>query len=261
MLLKRLIGVITVLDGWAVQSVGYRNYLPLGKPSIIAENFDRWQLDEIMVVDITRSRAGKGPNLKLIEAITEKEIMTPLCYVGGIRDTADALSAISRGADRVGVDNLFMRNEDRASSIADAVGRQAVIRVQPVVMQAGNLHAFDYLSKETVGRINVQHYIDNSNSFSELMLVDVQNEGILCGFNTDILAPFDDAQLQIICFGGITEKQQIKSLFFRKEVSAVAVGNSLSYQEIPNKRILEQTAVDVVRSTDFGGVTRGAREW
>ena len=55
MLKKRLIGVITVKDDWAVQSIGYKSYLPLGKPKIIAENLDRWGVDEIICLSIDRS--------------------------------------------------------------------------------------------------------------------------------------------------------------------------------------------------------------
>ena len=50
-------------------------------------------------------------------------------------------------------------------------------------------------------------------------------------------------------------------LFDYKEVSAVAIGNSLSYREIPSKKLLDQTEVDIARQTDFGLVTKGAREW
>ena len=49
MLKKRIIGSITVLNGWAVQSIGYSQYLPLGRPSVIAENLDRWGADEILI--------------------------------------------------------------------------------------------------------------------------------------------------------------------------------------------------------------------
>ena len=56
MLKKRLIGVITVLDGWAVQSFGYKKYLPLGKPKILAKNLDNWGADEILIQSINRTR-------------------------------------------------------------------------------------------------------------------------------------------------------------------------------------------------------------
>ena len=41
MLKKRLIGAITVKNGIAVQSFGYKKYLPIGSPKVIVENLDR----------------------------------------------------------------------------------------------------------------------------------------------------------------------------------------------------------------------------
>jgi cyclase len=54
--LKRLVGVITVKDGWAVQSIGYRRHLPMGRPEVVAENLDRWGVDEILLQCIDRDR-------------------------------------------------------------------------------------------------------------------------------------------------------------------------------------------------------------
>jgi cyclase len=260
-LLKRLIGVITVSDNWAVQSIGYNKYLPLGKPEVIAENFDRWQLDEILIVDITRSKYNKGPNLKMLEKIASKKIMTPLCYTGGIRCKNDAIDLISCGADRLGIDSLFRYDKNKAYSISDAVGRQAVIRIQPVFLKKSDLFIYDHLSKKIVEKLNIDELKKTSEFYSELMLVDTINEGYTESFNKKILKPLKNSNIQVICFGGITSKKQIKNLFDCKEVSAVAVGNSLSYQEIPNKKLLDQTEVDIVRQTDFGLVTQGAREW
>ena len=49
MLNKRLIGIVTVRQGWAVQSFCYNRYLPLGRPEFIVENLDRWGADEILI--------------------------------------------------------------------------------------------------------------------------------------------------------------------------------------------------------------------
>ena len=85
MIQKRLIGVITVKQGWAVQSFGYRRHLPMGRPEVVAENLDRWGVDEILLQCIDRSRHGLGPDLALLERISRKGLATPLIYQGGIR--------------------------------------------------------------------------------------------------------------------------------------------------------------------------------
>ena len=261
-MLKRLIGVITVKNNWAVQSIGYNKYLPLGRPEVIAENYDRWQLDEIILVDIDRSKSELGPNFELLEKITAKRIMTPLCYMGGVRDSADALRLISKGADRIALDSLFRDGPAAANEIANAIGRQAVIRVQPFVKREGQIFVYDHLTRAMGYQIDTQDFVgDNSQYFSELMIVDVENEGLLDAFSEELIFPFVGFDLQLICFGGITTSRQIKSLFSNAEVSAVAIANSLSYREIPHKSLLPTTEVDLARVTSYGETTKGAREW
>ena len=54
-MLKRLIGVLPIIDEHVVQSISYKKYLPIGKPEVITENLDKWQLDEILVVCLDSS--------------------------------------------------------------------------------------------------------------------------------------------------------------------------------------------------------------
>ena len=58
MLRKRLLGAVVVRQGWAVQSFGYRRWLPLGRPECLVENLDRWGADGIVVLAIDRGDQG-----------------------------------------------------------------------------------------------------------------------------------------------------------------------------------------------------------
>ena len=260
-MLKRLVGVITIHNDWAVQSIGYQQYLPLGRPEIIAENYDRWQFDEIMIIDIDRSKRGLGPNFEIVKKIAKKKILTPLCYVGGIRNRDDALELVGYGADRIGIDNLFRRNFTEANKITEALGRQAIIRIQPLIISKDKIYLYDYLNKKSNKLFYIDKFLEESKSFSELMIIDVHNEGKFNSFTKSMLLPFENEDLQIICFGGISSKLQISHLFEKKFVSAAAVGNFLSYKEIPHKEMLIKTEIEKIRMTSFGSTTRGAREW
>ena len=260
-MLKRLVGVITVKNNWAVQSIGYKKYLPLGRPEVLAENFDRWQLDEILIVDIDRSRLNLGPNFELLEKVTSKRLMTPLCYMGGIRNSHDALKCINKGADRIALDNLFRQDPVVANSIADSIGRQAIVRVQPLLVKGKEVFCYDYLQRCWSKRLDPENFVESSNHFSELMIVDVENEGVLEAFNERFISLFEGSDLQLICFGGISNRSQASRILSRPEVSAIAIGNSLSHKEIPHKSILPETEVDIARQTSFGKITRGAKDW
>src|SRR3989338_7969798 len=104
MLKKRLIGVVTVKSGWAVQSVGYQRYLPLGRPEWLVENLDRWGADEILLQCIDRSTADAGPDFELLDKVARLGLSTPLIYSGGIRSRDEGVAVIQRGADRIAVD-------------------------------------------------------------------------------------------------------------------------------------------------------------
>ena len=52
MLKKRIIAVLIISDNLVVQSIGFRKYLPVGKPEIAVEFLNEWGIDEIILLDI-----------------------------------------------------------------------------------------------------------------------------------------------------------------------------------------------------------------
>src|SRR5690554_2349668 len=118
MLRKRLIGVVTVRNGWAVQSFGYRRYLPLGRPECLVENLDRWGADEILVQVIDRSAGERGPDFDLLARLGRLGLETPLIYGGGVASADHAVRAIQSGADRVTVDQALHRAPDEVRRMA-----------------------------------------------------------------------------------------------------------------------------------------------
>ena len=71
-MIKRLIG-ITIKEDWVVQSFRFNEYLPLGRPETVVENLDRWQLDEILILNIDRTTSNLGPNFSLLEKLGDLE--------------------------------------------------------------------------------------------------------------------------------------------------------------------------------------------
>lgn len=259
-MIKRIVGVITIMNNWAVQSIGYNTYRPLGRPEVIAQNLDRWQLEEIVICDISRSRNGLGPNIKLLETIAHKRISTPLTYIGGIRNASDALKVIKSGADRIGIERLADINPETAKKISLAIGAQALVIVQSVISKRGSLKKFNYIEK-TTSNFNSNKVLDTMSSASELLLIDVNNEGKNNSFEEKILIPFQESDIQIICFGGISTGDQISNLLTKKNVSAVGIGNFLNHRELANWNLIQNSNHKSTRQLSYGKLTKGAKEW
>lgn len=251
MLRKRLVGVVTIRQGWAVQSIGYRRYLPLGKPEVLVENLDRWGADEILIACIDRSATGLGPDLRLLERIAARGISTPLIYAGGLRNEADAVKAVNLGADRVMVDALLWDRPANLELLSRELGNQAVIAHLPVSAGSGHLHWKNYrsgneclLDQSAVDRIHLQWA-------SEVMLTDWLHDGIPGGFDEAIPRLFPQTDKPLLVFGGLAEAEQLQRVLSLPNVVAAGIGNFLNYREHAVQRIKSNLVGVPVRAAHY----------
>lgn len=231
MLNQRLIGVVTVKDGWAVQSFGYARWLPMGKPECVVENLDRWGADEILVLSIDRSRGQLGPDFPTLERLTRLNLATPLIYGGGIRSAEDGVAVVHLGADRVCVDALLRDNLPAVTSLSHQLGAQAVIAALPLSVRDGELRWRDYRRAIETPLAPAIVSALHDGTVSEALLIDWQHEGQPGAFDPEIVRLFPARGRQLIAFGGLSEPAQLAHIFAHPAVTAIGVGNFLSYRE------------------------------
>lgn len=231
MLKKRLIGVVTIKNGWAVQSFRYSRYLPLGKPECLVENLDRWGVDEILVQVIDRSAKNLGPDFDLLTRLGATGLKTPLIYAGGIRSVEDGIRLVQLGADRIVLDSLLHDDLRLVKCLSERLGAQALIASVPLALQGANLEWLDYrthssspLSENVLGLIE-------AGVISEVLVSDWQHDGVPGGFEQKLVEYFPLKDVPVIAFGGISEHEQMCKLMQSTRIAAVAVGNFLSYRE------------------------------
>lgn len=231
MLKKRLVGVVTVKSGWAVQSFGYRRYLPLGKPECLVENLDRWGADEILVQVIDRSMAGIGPDFELLERLGELGLKTPLIYAGGIRSVSDGVKLVQSGADRIVLDSLLHKDLLSVRGLSERLGAQALIASLPLSWHCKGLAWFDYRSKTSTPIPDEVLGLIQSGVISEVLISDWEHEGMPSGFEQKLVEEFPLKEASIIAFGGLSKPEQMRVLLKYSAVAAIAIGNFLSYRE------------------------------
>lgn len=233
MLKKRVVGVVTIRNGWAVQSFGYRQYLPLGKPECLVENLDRWGADEILVQVIDRSATNLGPDFELLERLGGLGLETPLIYAGGIRSESDGVKAIQLGADRIAIDTLLHDDLSSVRRLSVRLGAQALIASMPLSWQGGAIEWLNYRQRiptSTSISLEILNIIE-SGVISEVLVTDWMHEGKPGGFDQNIVSKFPLQDVPLIAFGGLNTAEQMAILLQQSNVSAIAVGNFLSYKE------------------------------
>lgn len=230
MLKKRIIGTVIVRKNIAVQSFKYKSYLPLGTPKIIVENLDNWGVDEIVLLVIDRD--NKGPDFELLKKLKSCKISTPLIYGGGIKTEQQANKVINHGVERIILDSIIYENIDNLEKIYRSLGSQALLLSLPIVRENNKINFYNYTKKTfQYSKKNIKDIL-SKNIFSEIVLVNVNGEGGVDGFDELLFEYMKKiTNTPFVLFGGISKNKDIVDCLKLENVSAVMIGNSLNYKE------------------------------
>jgi cyclase len=253
MLKKRFVGVITVRNGWVVQSFGYQRYLPVGHPAVVAWNLDRWGVDEILVLAIDRSAKGMGPDFDLLRALGRLSLSTPLTYGGGISNVEQASLVVQAGAERVCVDTALHGDPGALRDISMHIGSQALVASLPLGIEAGEVRLYDYIARTQRAADGAIARILETGLISEALAIDWQHEGMHNGFDMDLLNLFPVAGVPLIAFGGLSESDQIQEALCLPQVVAVGVSNFLNYTEHSVQHYKESLDHPLLRPPEYQG--------
>jgi cyclase len=228
---KRLIGVITVKNGLAVQSFGYRRHLPLGKPEILAENLDRWGADEIVLQCIDRSNHQLGPDFALLDRVAKMRLGTPIVFSGGIRTMEEGVQVIQSGADRLCIDALLRDAPEVVKALSERLGAQALIAALPLSIESGRLCWYEYRQRTHALLDERVLSLLRNKVVSEALIIDWKNEGSDRGFDFELITQFPLDDVPLIAFGGLSEESVLRCVLKVQQVAGAAIGNSLNYRE------------------------------
>ena len=79
----RVIPVLLLRRRGLVKTVRFRSPTYVGDPINVVRIFNEKEVDELVLTEITATRAGAAPDYELLEQIASEAFM-PICYGGGI---------------------------------------------------------------------------------------------------------------------------------------------------------------------------------
>ena len=228
MAFKRLIAMVPVQNGQVVMSYGYTRHKPAGWLGSVLRNLDRWGVDEIVVIDI--SRGLQAPDFSLLEQVRRAAIRTPVAFGGGIRCAEHAVAAVAQGCDRVVVETLIWQAPSEIARISDAIGQQAILGAVPVVYRDKSLFAAPVHTQTREPWGTCLQRLQGL-AISELLVIDRDHEGSPGSSRVAVQVPQSTQPHQLIWFGGLAAPQAAQ-LLRRDDTVGVAFGNPLLTTEL-----------------------------
>lgn len=231
MLKKRIMGVVVVKDGLAVQSIGFKRYLPIGVPEIVVQYLNTWGIDEIAVVDIDASRR-QHLNIELVRLLSQS-CQVPLAYGGGIQTADEMTRIVQAGADKVMINQTFLHNPSVISQGVELLGSQCVVVSLDVRNSDGKTQLFDYMSGSALPRSVIEAAREaEAKGAGEIFLNSVDRDGSKKGYDLAIARDVSAAvKIPVTLCGGVGEVSHFAEGLDVQNISAVAAANYFNYAE------------------------------
>lgn len=126
MLTPRITVALTMQDGGLVHTSGFEVSHYLGDPLNAIRVFGEFEVDEIVLFDITTKIHERPLNYALLEKIG-KFSTAPLCYGGGIASVSQAVDIIGMGFEKVSLSSAFFDDHTLLESVSDKIGMQSTV--------------------------------------------------------------------------------------------------------------------------------------
>lgn len=233
MLKPRIAGVLVVLDGQVVQSIGFRRHLPVGSPEICAEFLNAWGIDEIILLDIGAARERRRPDPDLVGRVSARCVV-PLAVGGGVRDIADMRALIRGGADKIVINTSALERPGLIEEAARVFGSQCiVVSMDARAREDGRYEVFARCGRNATGLEPVE-WARRAESLGagEIFLNSVDRDGSKAGYDLGLIRQVaDSVSLPVVACGGVGHASHFAPAFREGLASAAAAANFFHFSE------------------------------
>jgi len=227
MLKTRVIPVLLLHKQGLVKTKKFKDIKYIGDPINSIRIFNEKEADELILLDIDKSKERNQPDYELIESFAS-ECFMPLCYGGGIT-TIEQMKKIFRiGIEKISLNTSALNDEALLREAVTTFGSQSIVVSIDIKKDIfGNYRIYDHSQKKIVKK-NLLHYIEQLNTISvgEILVNSVDRDGTQLGYDIDLLMfVAEHTNIPLIACGGAKNMDDFKKVKTLANVSAVAASS------------------------------------
>jgi cyclase len=232
MLKKRITANLVVKNGIVVQSIGFRKYLPVGKPAIAIEFLNQWGIDEIILTDISASARGNGPDFDMIKKATQK-CFVPLTIGGGITHINHIKELMNCGADKIALNQAALCKAELITEAANIFGNQCVVVSIDGIKTPEGYRVYDYLQKKiTTHEPGSFARLTEEAGAGEILINSVDRDGSYLGYDLDLVNKVcAHVRIPVIACGGAKNATHMVDVLKHTKATAASAGNFFHFTE------------------------------
>jgi cyclase len=226
MLKTRVIPTLLLRGAGLVKTTGFRNPVYVGDPINAIRIFNEKEVDELVLLDITASRTGKGPAFSTIENISS-ECFMPVAYGGGITAVEQIRKILGAGIEKVVVNAAALLNPQLVRDAVREFGSQAIVVSIDVKRKLlGRYEVYGDGGTKSTGHEPAAYARQMEDlGAGEVLLTAIDRDGTMKGYDIELVAKVTSAVgIPVIASGGAGTIADFGVASKRAGAAAVAAG-------------------------------------
>ncbi len=236
----RVVVCLDVKDGRVVKGTRFEELRDVGDPVELAARYEAEGADEIVYLDISASREGRGTLLDVVRR-TAEVLFVPLTVGGGVREVGDIGPLLRAGADKISVNTAAAGDPALLTEGAHRFGSQCiVISVDAARISGGpggadiggpgsGWQAFTHGGSVPTDRDAVAWAAEAATrGAGEVLLTSIDRDGVRSGYDVQLTrAVADRVGVPVVASGGAGEAVHLRDAFVDGGASAALVAGIL----------------------------------
>jgi imidazole glycerol-phosphate synthase subunit HisF len=234
MLRPRIIPCLLVRSKGLVKTVGFGAAKYVGDPINAVRIFNEKAVDELMVLDIDATVAGREPDYKMIADLAA-ECRMPLCYGGGVCSAEQAKTIIGLGVEKVAVSAAAVAKPELIGAIAQEIGSQSVTIVADVRSRGGDRYEmYTHNGTRATGQCPIE-FAQRAQQLGagEIVINSIDLDGKMSGYDMALAARVREAvSIPMTVLGGAGSLKDIGALIARFGIVGAAAGSLFVFKGV-----------------------------
>lgn len=227
MLIPRIIPCLLIENGAMVKTRRFGKRTYLGDPVNVINLFNRFEVDEIVLLDIGATAGARPPDIGLLAELAE-ECWVPFAYGGGITSLAQIEAIILAGVEKIVIGTAAARDTALISSASRQFGSQAV--VASVDAKRNLFSGYDVRVRN--GEVSLGESPETrakkiaDAGAGEILLQAIDRDGEMSGYDLDLIRQVAGAvDIPVVACSGAASRADLARPIREAGASAAAAGS------------------------------------